>query len=127
MEERVIKECNIVPCCSARPETLVLEAVKKMEKEKARQIVVVEKGKPVGLVTLTDVVYRVVAAGKDAKKTKIGDIATKEIFFIDESEPLAKAYMYMFTSNHLFCPIVSGKKFKGLLTLSEAIKQTRRA
>jgi CBS domain-containing protein len=64
------------------PETTVLELARLMEEKEIGSIIVVENGKPVGIVTERDMVRRVLANNRDPEKLKAIDVASKPVIAI---------------------------------------------
>jgi signal-transduction protein with cAMP-binding, CBS, and nucleotidyltransferase domain len=119
----MIKEFNIKKCMTCDKNESVLNLVAKMKKRKEKMVIVLNRGNPVGIITLSDIVFKGIASGKDLKKICAYEISSKDIYHLDEKEDECRAYIYMFTHNHLFCIITSKGKFKGVLNLSELIKK----
>ena len=65
-----------VTCAST---ATVFDAAKKMSEEDIGDVIVLDGKDVCGIVTDRDVVVRVIAAGKDPKKTKLGSICSKEL------------------------------------------------
>lgn len=121
-ENLTIKDVEIFKCPECKLGTSILEATQKLEKTNSRQIIVVENKKPIGIITFPDIVYKVVSKNKSPKTTKVDQVCTKDIYYLDINEPLSKACVYMSTHNHFFCPITENDRFVGLLTFAEAMK-----
>ncbi len=66
----------------------VLEAIETLIFKKVGAIVVKENGKPVGVVTVRDVVLRCLAKGLDPRDTKVGDVASKPIIAVSGDTPI---------------------------------------
>jgi signal-transduction protein with cAMP-binding, CBS, and nucleotidyltransferase domain len=94
------------------------------KRKKDKVIIVLDNKKPFGVITLSDIVFKAVASGRNMRKIKAEEIASKDIYYLDEKEDECKAYMYMLTRNHLFCSITRNEKFIGLLNLSDLIKKS---
>jgi len=122
-----VKQCELRKALSCDEKDSVLEVAKKLKKNEERHIVVVSSGKPVGLISTTDMNNRVVAENKDAKKTKAKQIMTSPIMVKDVSDSLGRVYFDMLKSNVFSIPIVSKGKLKGVLDLKEAMNQLIRA
>jgi signal-transduction protein with cAMP-binding, CBS, and nucleotidyltransferase domain len=65
---------------SVRPEAHVFEIAEAMDEHSVGSVLVVDAGgQPLGIVTDRDLVRRVVAAGRDAEKTRARDVMTSEL------------------------------------------------
>src|SRR5437899_12456752 len=58
------------------PDRTILEAAKRMAAKKIGGLVVVEHGRPIGLVTDRDILWEVTSKGKDPGKVLVRDIMT---------------------------------------------------
>jgi CBS domain-containing protein len=71
------------------------EAAKKMESINAGVMPVVDDQRLVGMLTDRDITIRAVAAGKDPKTTKVGEVMTKEVVSCFEDQELEDAVTLM--------------------------------
>jgi signal-transduction protein with cAMP-binding, CBS, and nucleotidyltransferase domain len=71
------------------------EAAQIMGQKNVGSIVVVSKGKPVGIVTERDMVQRVLARGLDTEKLRIGEIMSKSLITIGSKTPIIEAIRLM--------------------------------
>ncbi len=72
-----------------------------------------------GLITDRDLLYRVVAEGKDPKRTRVWDVATKLVFTCQTDDPLTSAMDLMASHNIRRLPVIDGDEVVGWLTLSD--------
>ena len=73
----------------------VLEAARLMRDQDVGLAPVVEAGRLVGTLTDRDIAIRVVAEGKDAQSTTVGDIASKDLVTLDPAQDLQEAVRLM--------------------------------
>ncbi len=72
-----------------------------------------------GVITDRDLLYRVVAEGKDPKRTRVWDVATKLVFTCRVDDPLTTAMDLMASHNIRRLPVIEGEEVVGWLTLSD--------
>jgi len=73
-----------------------------------------------GVVTDRDLLYRVVAEGRDPKRTKVSEIATRLVFTCRADDTLAAAMDLMASHNVRRLPVIDGSdNVVGWLTLSD--------
>jgi len=70
----------------APPGTTVAKAAKLMAKKNVGAVMVVEEKRLVGIFTERDIVVRVIAEGRDAAKTHIGEVMTANPFTVEPNE-----------------------------------------
>ncbi len=72
-----------------------------------------------GFITDRDLVYRVVAEGKDPKRTRVLEVATKLVFTCRADDPLTVAMDLMASHNIRRLPVTEDERVVGWLTLSD--------
>jgi CBS domain-containing protein len=76
-------------------------------------------GDLLGVVTDRDLLYRVVAEGKDPKRTRVRDVATKLVFTCRSDDPITTAMDLMASHNIRRLPVMEDDRIVGWLTLSD--------
>ncbi|MCD6464591.1 CBS domain-containing protein [Candidatus Woesearchaeota archaeon] len=76
------------PVLSCKKETSVKEAAELMAHNNVGCLIVVDKDKPVGIVTERDLLIKLVAPGLNPEKLQIQDIMTPKVYTVDEDTPL---------------------------------------
>lgn len=97
----------------------VKEAAEVMNKFEIGCLITVKKGKAMGIVTERDLLKRVVANSKDAKKTMVKDIMTSPLVVVEPSMDLEEAVKLMFQMKIKKLPVVEGKRLVGLVSLTD--------
>jgi CBS domain-containing protein len=73
-----------------------------------------------GVVTDRDILYRLVAEGRDPRRTPVLDIATKQIFSCRPEDPLSAAMDLMASQNVRRLPVLDeAQRVVGWITLSD--------
>src|SRR5262249_29982682 len=78
-----------VECC--RPDSSLQEAATKMKTRDIGPILVCEGDTVVGILTDRDIVVRAVAAGRDARTTRVQDCMTSDVVFVKEDDDVKDA------------------------------------
>jgi CBS domain-containing protein len=92
-----------------------------MRSNRVGALLVVEDGVVRGLLSERDVLARVVAEGRDPARTRVGDVATREIVTVDAEAPL-KAVLEVFREKkfrHL--PVMERGKPVGILSTRDLL------
>ena len=96
---------------------------KKMKKNKRlNHVIILDNKKPVGIVSVRDIVERVVAEEKDIKKTKVSDIMTSPIVAIKENQDLKEIADMMIKNSFLSLPVVNKTdEFLGVVSIYDVL------
>ncbi len=100
----------------------VVEACEVMKKHKIGGMVIVDDGKPVGIITERDIVYKIVV-GRQSLDTKVGDVMSKDLRTIGEDRDIDDAAKIM--SAHLIrrLPVVDEDgKLVGIIAVKDIMK-----
>jgi len=116
----MVKECKLIEPVFVNVGQTAQDAAKKIESTGLRQIYVCDNNKPVGIVSISDINNRIVAAGKDPS-TKVEDFMTKDIFVVDDEANTLEVFREMHKKGIGNCPVVDDGKFIGILSINEAL------
>lgn len=105
----------------------VEKAAKAMREERIGSILVSEKGEAVGIVTERDILYRVVAGGKDPSKLKLKDIMSKPLIFIDANAKVKEAIALMAKNEIRRLVVKEDKKIVGVISQRAVVGDVHRA
>jgi len=97
----------------------VMEAVGLMNKQEIGCLIVVRRGKAVGIVTERDLLKRVLAESRDPKKTKVRQIMSKPLIYGEPDMDIEDAARLMFSKKIKKLPVVEKGKLVGLVTLTD--------
>lgn len=93
----------------------VATAARAMQKAGSGEAIVVQKGAPIGIVTERDILYKVVAAGKDPSKLQAQEIMTAPVEGIDEKQSVKDAIARMSQLGVRRLAVMRGGKMVGLV------------
>ncbi|MDP2901447.1 MAG: CBS domain-containing protein [Candidatus Bathyarchaeota archaeon] len=97
-------------------EASAVEAAKALNTTKKGYIIVLEKGKPLGIVTEWDLVSKVLAAEKDPKKLSLRQVASTPLITVDPDKDLLEASELMQKNGVKRLPVVKGGVIYGVIT-----------
>jgi CBS domain-containing protein len=123
MPHYTVKNLMVLNPVVISPEASLKEAADKMRVLDCGIMPVGTPDKLVGMITDRDITLRAVANGKDPVKTKVGDVMTNKVFFVEEDETLDKAaeIFNRLKINRLL--VKDGKgRLTGILSLSGLIR-----
>ena len=107
---------------TVKPEMTIDKAAKVMKDEGIGSLIVLEKNRPVGILTERDIVTKIVAEGKEAKKMKIGDIMSSPLISINPDLDIYEAARKMAALEIRRLPIVDERDLKGMITETDLLR-----
>jgi len=100
----------------------VMNAVNVMNSHEIGCLVVTRRGRAVGIITERDLLNRVIAKSKNAKRTLVREIMTKPLIAGRPDMDLEDATKMMFDRKIKKLPVVEGGKLLGLITLTDVAR-----
>jgi CBS domain-containing protein len=100
----------------------VKEAAEVMNKFEIGSLIALSRGKATGIITERDLLKRVVAEAKDAKKTKVSDVMSSPLVVVEPDKELEDAVKLMFQMKIKKLPVVDGKRLVGLISLTDVAR-----
>ena len=99
-------------------DTPVSEAANMMAADKDNEgyVIVLQKGKPVGIVTERDLVNKVLVGGLDPAKTSVSDVMSTPLVTVDPEDDLLKATQVMKERNVRKLIVVRDEIIYGIIT-----------
>jgi len=107
---------------TTKPEATVEEAVKLMNKYEIGCLVVVENGKPVGIITERDFLKRVLPKSEELRNMKVMEVMSKPLISIGPKAQIEEAAKLMFQKKIKKLPVVEKGKLLGLVTLTDLLR-----
>ena len=105
----------------AEPETSVSEAAKLMARKKVSAVMVVEKGRLIGIFTERDAVYRVIAKMRDAGTTRLAEVMTPAPKTVTPDESFGYAMLMMHEHGFRHAPVVERGRPVGIVSARMAL------
>jgi CBS domain-containing protein len=99
----------------------VTAAAKLMKKHRIGALLVVGSGQLAGIVTERDVLFRVVAEGRDPQKTLVSDIMTPHPRTISPDRPFGHALHLMYEGEFRHVPVVENGRPLGMVSARDAL------
>lgn len=106
---------------TATPGTSVLRAAELMAKRKVGAMLVVEKGKLVGIFTERDALFRVMAKRLDPATTALADVMTASPVTIEPGKSFGYALIVMHDNGFRHLPVVENGKLLGIVSARNAL------
>ncbi len=123
--EYTVGDVMSTPLFKALPTMTVKEAAREMIRRRIGSVVVVnENGSLLGIVTRTDILRAVVVEGGDPEKLTLGDVMTRNPYYVLTSDPLARAAELMGTHGIGHLPVLDPETLKpvGMISLRDIVR-----
>lgn len=101
------------------PDRTVLEAAKRMAAKRIGGLVVVEHGRPIGMVTDRDILWKVTSTGKNPSKVLVREIMTSPVSTVSPLTTLRAAARVMIEKKTRWLVVTRLDKVEGIITASD--------
>jgi len=117
-----VEDVMVEDVVSVSEKATVREAAELMNKHEIGCLVVVKKGKPVGIVTETDMVKRVILKLVDPEKTKVSEIMSEPLVIGNPQMDVDEASKIMQRQKIKKLPVVERGRLVGLVTTTDLVR-----
>lgn len=101
------------------PDRTILEAARRMASKKIGGLVVVEFGRPIGLLTDRDILWKVTAKGKNPGKIAVRDVMTSPVHTVSPLTTLRAAARVMLEKRTRWLVVTRLENVQGIITASD--------
>jgi CBS domain-containing protein len=119
-----VKDIMIGEVITIEANVAVRKAVRLMNDREIGCLVVVQDGKPAGIVTERDMLKRVLVAGRDPRAIEVADVMSKPLLFMEPEKEIEEAVKLMFKHKIKKLPVVENGRLVGLVTLTDLIRSS---
>ena len=107
---------------SIEPRDTAFKALEAMAQRNVGALLVVDKGKLVGIFSERDYARKVILKGKSSKDTTVGELMTPDVFYAGPGDSLQES-MALMTAKHIrHMPVLKDNKLIGMVTLGDVVK-----
>ncbi len=103
-------------------EISVLEAARFLRAKRIGGAPVVEQGRAVGFCSERDLVYRVLASGRDPDRTRVADVMTRELVTCTPDDTVAECEARLRAHRCRHLPVIEGGRVLGCLSLRDFLQ-----
>lgn len=105
------------------PNATVFEGLRIMAKRNVGALLVIDKDNLIGIFSERDYARKVILEGKSSKDTAVGELMTKDVYYIDPKNTLQES-MAVMTARHIrHMPVLDKDRLVGMVTLGDVVKQ----
>jgi CBS domain-containing protein len=108
---------------SIAPNDTAYKALQLMSEKNFGCLLVIDKGKVVGIFTERDYARKVILKGKSSKTTPVSELMTKEVLFVDPGTSVEDCMALMIEKCVRHLPVMENKKLVGIVTVGDVVKQ----
>lgn len=108
---------------SVKPDATVLEALKLMADKNTGAVMVMDGNKIAGILSERDCARKLDLDGKSAKTTKVSEIMTSKVLYVEASQSLEECMAIMIDKNIRHLPVYEGEKLLGLISVRDVLKE----
>ncbi len=108
---------------SVTPDATVLQALKLMADENVGAVLVMSGGVVDGILSERDCVRKLDLAGKTAEKTRVQEIMTSDVLYVEASQSLDECMAIMIDKNIRHLPVYENGKLLGVISVRDVLKE----
>jgi len=121
-KEVIVKEAMKTNLAIVKPESSIRDVAKIMKKRKIGNVIVVLKNQPVGILTESDIIKKIVAEGKNPDKINVKDVMSTPVIITDPYITLEQAQNIMGKCNIRRLPVIEDGNLIGIITQKDISK-----
>jgi CBS domain-containing protein len=104
---------------SLRPDDTVYEAIKVFAEKGVGALMVMDKGKLVGILSERDYTRKIALHGKNSKETKVSEIMTSNVFVVTPKTRTRECMAIMSEKNFRHLPVLDGDTVVGMVSIRD--------
>jgi len=108
---------------SVASDAKVFEALELMADKNAGAVLVINDGRVVGILSERDCVRRLDLQGRASRATKVEDIMTTKVLYVEGSQSLDECVAIMIDKNIRHLPVYEEGKLIGIISVRDALKE----
>jgi CBS domain-containing protein len=109
---------------SINTESTVYDALELMDKAGIGALVVIEKGKVVGIISERDYARKVVLKGKSSKDTPVNEVMTSKVVYVRPDETNEDCMALMSDKHVRHLPVIENENLIGVISIGDVVKAT---
>ena len=117
-----VKDIMAVNVVTMPPDASVFEVSKSMSEMDIGSVIITDKERPVGIITESDIVRRVIAEEKDTKATTASEIMSSPIIHVVPGTALTEAMRVMAKSNIRRVAVLKNDSLAGIVTSRDILR-----
>ena len=107
---------------SISPQATVYEALQLMADKNIGAVLVIDKGKLVGILSERDYARKVILKGKASKETPVSELMTKNILYVSPDKNVEDCMFLMTTKHVRHLPVIEDDRLVGIISINDVVK-----
>ncbi|MFQ5352281.1 MAG: CBS domain-containing protein [Candidatus Binatia bacterium] len=107
---------------SIGPEASVYAAIELMAEKRIGALMVLDQGRPLGIVSERDYARKVILKGRASENTRVDEIMTRRVFHARPEHTLDECMALMTDKNIRHLPVMDDERLLGMLSLGDLVK-----
>jgi CBS domain-containing protein len=108
--------------CSVNPDTSVYDALKLMAEKNIGAVLVLDAGRPVGILSERDYARQVILKGKTSRETAVREIMTSRVVFVRPQQNIEECMALMTDKRIRHLPVIEDAKVIGVVSIGDVVK-----
>lgn len=108
---------------SVAPEATVLQALQLMSEQNIGAVLVMHGDRVAGILSERDCVRKLDLAGKTAAGTRVQEIMTSDVLYVEASQSLDECMAVMIDKNIRHLPVYEGGTLLGVISIRDVLKE----
>lgn len=104
------------------PDDTVYEAIRLMADENVGALLVMEEGRPVGLITEREYARHVALEGRASRDTEVGEIMLRSVVYARPEQSIEEAMAVMTEKRVRHLPVLDDGRVVGLISIGDLVK-----
>ncbi|MDX9990524.1 MAG: CBS domain-containing protein [Anaerolineales bacterium] len=107
---------------SVPPQATVLEAINLMAANNVGALLVIQEDQITGIISERDIVRKVDRLGKTSATTKVSEIMTEKVLYVNASQPIEECMALMTEKRIRHLPVLDGEQLVGVISIGDVLR-----
>jgi len=109
---------------SVEPDATVYESIELLAAKGVGALMVIEDGKPVGIISERDYARKVILEGRSSKSTPVRDIMSTHVIHTSPDRSVEECMTLMTKNKIRHLPVMDGEQLVGVVSIGDLVKAT---
>ena len=120
---RMILDSKSPDVWSVSPDTPVYDALSLMAEKGIGAVLVLDGEEVVGIMSERDYARKIVLKGKSSASTTVSEIMTKDVIYVEPSQPIEEIMALMVGKHIRHLPVLEKKKLVGIISIGDVVRE----